>query len=54
MLANYLAELWGISLVIIPLVMLIKEQYVKQLFESAQDDKKLLNTTPLLGANFNA
>ena len=40
-LVNYLAEIWGISLVIIPLAMLVKEKYVKQLFESAEDDKKL-------------
>ena len=40
MLVNYLAQIWGISLVIIPLAMLVKEKYVKQLFESVEDDKK--------------
>ena len=41
MLANYLAEIWGIALVVTPLAMLVKEKYAQQLFESVEDDKKL-------------
>ena len=38
MTVNYLAEVWGISLVVIPLAMLVKEKYVKQLFTSVEND----------------
>ena len=41
MLVNYLAEIWGISLVVIPLAMLVKENYIKQLFASVSNDTTL-------------
>lgn len=41
MLVNYLAEIWGIALVIIPLAMLVKTTYVKQLFASVENDMTL-------------
>jgi uncharacterized membrane protein len=41
MLTNYLAELWGISLIIIPLALLINQRYLKKMFETVEDDKTL-------------
>ena len=36
---NYLAEVWGISTVIISLALLIKDKYLKYLFESFEKDE---------------
>jgi hypothetical protein len=42
MIVNFLAELWGISMVIISLALLWKENYFKNLSDSiANDDQKL-------------
>ena len=35
---NYLAEIWGISLVIVPLALLINEKYLKRLFLEIEND----------------
>ena len=40
-LSNYLAELWGIFMIVIPLALLINQNYLKKLFESAKDYQKL-------------
>lgn len=40
-LSNYLAELWGILFVVIPLALLLNERYLKKLFEASADDKTL-------------
>ena len=37
-LSNYLAELWGISIVVVPLVLLIKPEYLKRLFLEIETD----------------
>jgi uncharacterized membrane protein len=39
--ANYLAEIWGISLVIIPLALLAKEKHLKTLFNEIENDASL-------------
>lgn len=39
MLSNYLAELWGISLVIVSLALLIKEKHLKRLFAEIQSEE---------------
>lgn len=39
--ANFLAQLWGFSLVIISLALLINEKYVEYLFKLAEDRKNL-------------
>ena len=38
MLVNYLAELWGISIVIISLALLVKEKHAKTLFSAIATD----------------
>jgi uncharacterized protein YjeT (DUF2065 family) len=42
MLSNYLAELWGISLVLIALALLINQKYLKRLFVEVENDATLL------------
>ena len=37
-LSNFLAELWGISLVLLSLSLLIKEKYVKRLFAAVEEE----------------
>ncbi len=37
-LSNYLAELWGISIVVVPLVLLIKPEYLKRLFLEIENE----------------
>jgi len=39
MLSNYLAELWGISIVIISLVMLVKDKHIKKIFASIETEE---------------
>jgi hypothetical protein len=41
MLSNYLAEVWGISMVVIALVLLVKESYLKRLFISMENEDNL-------------
>ena len=41
MLTNYLAEVWGISIVIVSLALLIKENYLKSIFNSIEDNANL-------------
>ena len=41
MLSNYLAELWGISLVVVALALLIKPKHLKNLFAEAENEAKL-------------
>ena len=38
MLSNYLAEVWGISLVIIPLALLVNQKYLKRLFAEVENE----------------
>jgi hypothetical protein len=38
MLSNYLAEVWGISIVIISLALLIKPKHLKRLFAEAENE----------------
>src|SRR3989344_8289582 len=38
MLSNYLAEIWGISIVVISLVMLIRPNYLKRLFKEIENE----------------
>ncbi len=40
-LSNYLAELWGISLVVVCLSLLIKTKYLRRLFASLEDSNNL-------------
>ena len=40
-LANYLAEIWGISIIIISLVLLVKEKYLKNILASIENDGNL-------------
>ncbi|MCX6719598.1 MAG: hypothetical protein NTV36_00595 [Candidatus Staskawiczbacteria bacterium] len=39
--ANFLAEVWGISLVIVPLALLIKEKHIKRLFAKIETEESL-------------
>ena len=39
MLTNYLAEIWGISIVVISLALLIKENHLKRLFASIETEE---------------
>jgi len=39
MLSNFLAELWGISLVLISLSLIIKDKYIKRIFSAIEDDE---------------
>jgi uncharacterized membrane protein len=41
MLSNYLAEIWGISIIVIALALLINETYLKRLFASMQNEDNL-------------
>jgi len=41
MLSNYLAEIWGISMVVIALALLIKETHLKHLFASMEKEENL-------------
>lgn len=41
MLANYLAELWGISLVIISFALLVRETHLKKLYASIETEDEL-------------
>ena len=41
-LSNYLADIWGISLVVIPLAFLIKEKYLKRLFVEVENEAFML------------
>ena len=43
MLTNYLAEIWGISLVIVCLALLIKEKHLKRLFASMETEDNLFS-----------
>jgi uncharacterized membrane protein len=40
MLVNYLAEVWGISIVVVSLALLIKEKHLKQLFASLETEER--------------
>jgi len=40
-LSNYLAGIWGISLVIIPLAMLTKDGYIRKLFAKIETEENL-------------
>jgi len=40
-LVNYLAEIWGISIVVIALALLLNESYLKRLFASMQNEDNL-------------
>ena len=41
MLANYLAEVWGISIVIISLALLVKDKHLKSLIAKIETDESL-------------
>ncbi len=41
MLSNYLAEIWGITIVVISLAMLIKENYLRRALSLMEDDAYL-------------
>ena len=41
MLSNYLAEVWGISIVVISLALLIKEKHLKSLFAKIETEESL-------------
>jgi len=41
MLANYLAEVWGISIIVVSLTLLIKEKHLKRLFSSIETEESL-------------
>jgi len=41
-LTNYLAEVWGLSLVLIPLALLINPKYLKRLFTEAENEATML------------
>jgi hypothetical protein len=43
MLSNYLAEVWGISIVVVSLALLIKEKYLKRLFASMETEDNLFS-----------
>jgi uncharacterized membrane protein len=38
MLSNYLAEIWGIFLVVVPLALLINQKYLKRLFAEVENE----------------
>ena len=42
MLANYLAEVWGLFLVLVPLALLINPKYLKRLFIEAENEATML------------
>ena len=41
MLSNYLAEIWGISIVVISLALIIKDNYIKRLFNKIETEENL-------------
>lgn len=41
MLTNYLAEIWGISMVIIPLALLVNQKYLKKLFAEVESESTM-------------
>ncbi len=41
MLSNYLAEIWGISIVVISLAFLVKEKHLKRLFSAIETEENL-------------
>jgi len=41
MLSNYLAEIWGISMVIVSLALLVKERHIKRLFTAIETEESL-------------
>jgi len=43
MLSNYLAEVWGISIVVVCLALLIKEKHLKKLFTSLETEDNLFS-----------
>ena len=43
MLANYLAEIWGISITVVSLALLIKERHLKRLFASLETEDNLFS-----------
>lgn len=43
MLTNYLAEIWGISLVVICFVLMIKEKHLKKLFSSIETEENMFS-----------
>jgi len=43
MLSNYLAEIWGISIVAVSLALLIKEKHLKRLFLSLETEDNLFS-----------
>jgi len=40
-LSNYLAEIWGISIVVVALALLIKEKHLKRLFSKVENEESL-------------
>jgi len=43
MLANYLAEIWGISITVVSLALLVKERHLRRLFASLETDDNLFS-----------
>jgi uncharacterized membrane protein len=43
MLLNYLAEIWGISLVIIPLALLVNSKYLKRMFTEIENEATMFS-----------
>jgi Domain of unknown function (DUF373). len=43
MLSNYLAEIWGISLVIIPLALLMNQKLLRKLFAEVENEYTMLS-----------
>ena len=41
MLTNYLAQIWGISLVIVPLALLINQKYLRRLFVEIENEASM-------------
>jgi len=41
MLSNYLAEIWGISIVVVALALLIKDKHLKSLFAKIETEESL-------------
>lgn len=41
MITNYLAEVWGISIVVVALALLIKEKHLKRLFAKIESEESL-------------
>lgn len=41
MLSNYLAEIWGISIVVIALALLVKDKHIKHLFAKIENEENL-------------